>query len=143
MRQQYHSKKIDGKNYVWDVHKLVEHTKGLPVIEMPLEDIQELNENHWFGEGSWREPMARDFALHAMLINECDLSHPIILHADGRIMDGMHRCCKALIEGRKTIRAVRFEEAPEPDHIDPDWDTLPYNDNFWETLKRFGLPYKE
>lgn len=142
MRQQYHSKHVDGRRYVWDVNKLVDNIKELPVIEVSLEDIQELNENCWFGENSWREPTTRDFALHAKLIYECDLNCPIILHSDGRVMDGLHRCCRALIEGHKTIKAVRFEQGPEPDFIDPDWDSLPYNDNFHETLKRFGLPYK-
>jgi hypothetical protein len=41
-------------------------------------------------------------------------------------MDGMHRVCKALIEGRETISAVRFEEDPEPDYINVHPDSLPY-----------------
>lgn len=41
-------------------------------------------------------------------------------------MDGMHRVGKALLEGNKTIKAVRFEETPEPDYIDVKPDELPY-----------------
>jgi len=41
-------------------------------------------------------------------------------------MDGMHRVCKAFIEGCKTISAVRFSEALEPDHIGKQPDELPY-----------------
>lgn len=115
----------------------------MPVIDVPLADIHELDERYWYDEDFFRAPVPRDFALHAMLINECDLTHPIILHADGTVIDGMHRCCKALIEGHKTIKAVKFEKDPEPDYIDPNWDDLPYNDNFQETLKAFGLPYKD
>ncbi len=32
-------------------------------------------------------------------------------------MDGGHRLCKALLEGRRTIRAVRFDVMPEPDEV--------------------------
>ena len=31
-------------------------------------------------------------------------------------MDGMHRVCKALMEGNKTICAVQFKHDPEPDY---------------------------
>ncbi len=141
MRQQYHSKKIGDKTYVWDVHKLVERAKDMPIIEVPLDQISELNDTYWHEEGEFKKPIARDIALHAKLIYECDLNYPIILHADGSLMDGMHRCCKALIEGRDVIRAVRFETDPPPDYIDPDWAALPYKDDFYKTLKAFGLPH--
>jgi len=61
------------------------------------------------------------------LIQECDLAHPIILSSSGRVMDGMHRVCKTLIEGRPTIAAVQFATDSEPDYIDVDIDTLPYD----------------
>ena len=32
-------------------------------------------------------------------------------------MDGGHRLCKAILEGRKTIKAVQFTTMPEPDEI--------------------------
>ena len=142
MRQQYHLKTVGGQRYVWDVNKLVVKAKALPVFNMPLSDIKELDETYWFEEGGWKKPTTRYIALHAKLISECDLKHPIILHSDGRVMDGMHRCCKALIEGRDTIKAVKFEHDPQPDYIDPDWDNLPYEDDFQDTLKKLGLPYK-
>jgi len=34
------------------------------------------------------------------------------LDPDGFIMDGWHRVVKALVEGRQTIKAVRFETLP-------------------------------
>ena len=43
-------------------------------------------------------------------------------------MDGMHRVCRALVEGLATIRAVRFEDDPEPDHIDVPLEQLPYDE---------------
>ena len=44
-----------------------------------------------------------------------DLNYPIILNEEGFIMDGWHRVTKALLEGRETIKAVRFEKTPPPD----------------------------
>jgi hypothetical protein len=43
-------------------------------------------------------------------------------------MDGMHRVCKALLENRPTVAAVRFAEDPEPDYIDADIEALPYGE---------------
>ena len=60
------------------------------------------------------------------LIEQTDLSYPIILSSDGRVMDGMHRVAKALFEGRKTIEAVQFNQDPEPDYEDVHPDDLPY-----------------
>jgi hypothetical protein len=52
----------------------------------------------------------------------------VILSSDGRVMDGMHRVCKALLLGHDTIDAVRFLHDPEPDHIGIPLDDLPYDD---------------
>jgi len=142
MRQQYHSAKIGDDRYVWDVNRLIEIAVSLPVIEVPLKDIAELDEAYWHEEGGWKKPIARDIALHAKLIYETNLDYPIILDVNGRIMDGMHRCCKALILGHETIKAIKFEKDPEPHYINPNWGDLPYNDNFQEVLKGFGLPHK-
>ncbi|MDQ6746414.1 MAG: hypothetical protein M3Z27_10435 [Actinomycetota bacterium] len=49
---------------------------------------------------------------------EADLSYPIILGHDGRVMDGMHRIARALLEGRNEIDAVRFTSPLEPDYRD-------------------------
>ena len=35
-------------------------------------------------------------------------------------MDGGHRVAKAYLEGRTSIRAVRFEVDPEPDRFIPE-----------------------
>jgi hypothetical protein len=56
-----------------------------------------------------------------------DLAFPVILSSDGRVMDGMHRICKALLQGLDDIEAVRFVEDPEPDYIGVHPDDLPYD----------------
>jgi len=72
----------------------------------------------------------REITEHARLMIDCDLTYPVILSIDGRVMDGMHRICKALLEGRSEIEAVRFVHDPEPDYVGVDPDDLPYPD--WE-----------
>ncbi len=62
------------------------------------------------------------------LIEEADLSYPIIIDPEGRVMDGMHRVCKAVQEGKDTVPAVRFATLPEPDYVDCAISELPYDD---------------
>ena len=59
---------------------------------------------------------------------DCDLGFPVILSSDGRVMDGMHRIAKALLQGLEHVEAVRFIHDPEPDYIGVDPDELPYPD---------------
>ncbi len=125
MRKQYHFRTSERGLLAWDVDRLVELTSGFTPIDVPLSEIRELDETFWFDhEGD--APTCRRIALHAKLMNETDLRHPIILSAEGRVMDGMHRVCRALIEGRETIRGVRFEIDPEPDYVGMTPDKLPY-----------------
>jgi len=65
-------------------------------------------------------------AEHARLIATADLAYPIILAVDGRVMDGMHRVARALLEGRPTIAAVRFAGPIEPDFRNCRPEDLPY-----------------
>lgn len=62
------------------------------------------------------------------MINESDLSFPIILSSEGQVMDGMHRVLKALLNGLQSIEAIRFPSDPEPDYIHVALDDLPYPD---------------
>jgi hypothetical protein len=109
----------------WDVDRLIELSKDLPRITVPLRSIRELDEVYWFDDATQR-PTCRRVLEHIALINEVDLSHPIILGADGRVMDGMHRVARALLEGREEIEAVQFESDPEPDHVGRRLEDLPY-----------------
>ena len=77
-------------------------------------------------DGAIERPTCRKVLEHMRLINEVDLSHPIILGADGRVMDGMHRVAKTLLEGRAVIEAVKFELDPDPDYVGRSPEDLPY-----------------
>jgi len=126
MRKQYHFRKTEKGVLIWDVHRLVELSTKLPVIEVPLKDISEIDENYWYSNNG-HIPTCRSIAGHIKLMNETDLKHPIILCKNGRIMDGMHRVLKAFIEGKNTIKAVRFDVNPAPDYVDVDENDLPYD----------------
>lgn len=125
MRKQYHFRPSDRGLLAWDVGRLVELAEGLPAIEVPLTEIAELDEPYWNPPGG-PLPTPRDYALHLRLVAETNLSFPIILCPDRRVMDGMHRVVKALDEGRETIRAVVLPNLPEPDYVGKEPEELPY-----------------
>ena len=126
MRKQYHFRPSKKGSYAWDVDRLVELTKNIEPKFIPLNSIKELDENFWF-EAEGDIPTCRAVAEHAKLIQETDLEFPIILCSNGRVMDGMHRVCKAFMEGKVKIKAVQFSVDPEPDYEDiQSPDDLPY-----------------
>lgn len=127
MRKQYHSRPSDRGRLVWDVDRLVALSADLPRQHVPLSTIRELDEEYWF-DGDQTRPTCRAVADHARLIEETDLSYPIILSANGRVMDGMHRVAKAYMAGRTLIEAVQFTEDPTPDYVDVDLAALPYDE---------------
>ena len=55
------------------------------------------------------------FLYNSVRIQKADLRHPIIMRSDGYIIDGWHRVAKAILEGKETIKAYRFETYLEPD----------------------------
>jgi hypothetical protein len=128
MRAQYHFRRSAAGLCAWNVHRLVELSRGLRVERIPLSVIRELDEPYWANEGTQRLT-CRNVVEHARLMLECDLAYPIILSSDGRVMDGMHRVCKALLDGRTEIEAVRLVDDPEPDYVGVNPDDLPYVDD--------------
>lgn len=125
MRRQYHFRKIGDDTHIWDVHRLIELTRAFPVKKVPLAGIQELNEAYWFPK---QHPTTQQIIEHFQLVQDADLSYPIILCAAGRVMDGMHRAAKASLLKRAEILAVQFEHTPAPDFINTAEDELDYAD---------------
>ncbi len=87
----------------------------------------DLDTAYWALPGAGH-PTVREVVGHLRLVLDADLSHPVILGSDGRLMDGMHRIARTLLEGRAEIAAVRFAEDPEPDHRGVRPDDLPYDE---------------
>jgi len=125
MRKQYHVRHSERGLLAWDVDRVIRLTSEQEPIDLPLENIRELDEAFWFS-GDSGPPTCRRVAEHALLINQTSLDHPIVIDPEGRVMDGMHRVCKALIRGLKTIKAVRLLAMPEPDFVGVPIDQLPY-----------------
>jgi len=107
----------------WDVDRLVQLSAGFLRKRVALTDIPELD-REWSGSderATWRAMVE-----HVKLIEEADLSFPIILSATGEVMDGRHRLAKALLLNRDAIEAVQFERDPEPDFVGRSPYDLPY-----------------
>jgi len=114
MRKQYFFKPTDRGFDAWDVHRLIQLSAGLPVQQISLGEIHELDTAYWF-DGDGEPATVRILVRHMELIQQVDLRYPVILGAEGQLMDGMHRVARSLLEGRATVPAVRFVKQPEPD----------------------------
>ena len=125
MRKQYHLRPSDAGLRAWDVDRLICLSKGFIVREVALSEIREIDEPFWVLSGG-PPPACREIVEHTKLIEEAALQFPIILSADGRLMDGMHRVAKALPKMQSHIKAVQFRTDPEPDYVGVDPDDLPY-----------------
>src|SRR5690348_9044181 len=108
--RQTHGRTDENGTRIWFTDRLWELARDLPVHSVRIDSIRELDQNCWFHEKS--PPTCRNVALHAQRIQQADLSYPIILSADGGLMDGGHRLCKAWLLGHTEIRAVRFLNDP-------------------------------
>ena len=95
----------------WSVARLIELAKDLPEREFPIDAIS-----------VWKryDITMREFVMHMKAVLDADLSFPIILDEDGEILDGRHRIMKAMLEGKQTIKVVRFDQNPSPCRIDED-----------------------
>ena len=51
-------------------------------------------------------------------IRDADLTKPIILSAEGHVLDGLHRLAKCLLEGISEIPAQQFEDNPPPCRVE-------------------------
>lgn len=126
VRKQYHFWPGEHGMDAWDVDRLIRLSAELQPREVPFETIQDLDPDYWFG-GRVEVATVRKVFEHFRLIQQ-DPEYPIILGAEGRVMDGMHRVVRALLEGRRTIAAVQFEINPQPDYRDCQPTDLPYDE---------------
>jgi len=110
----------DGTKRIWYTERLWELAKALPARHVPIAEISAFDEVTWFDH---LEPTCRRVAEHAKRIQAASLEHPIILSAEGWVMDGMHRICKAFLLGMDTIQAIQFSPTPEHDECVPPTST--------------------
>lgn len=93
-------------DHKWSVARLIELSREFTVMEIPLDHLNMAD--------SYRNLNLREMVMHMKSVNDADLRFPIIMDEDGEIMDGRHRIMKAILTGKNTIKAVRFEENPNP-----------------------------
>jgi hypothetical protein len=98
--------------HVWSVARLIELSKDLPIMTVPLDHL-----DLWH---TYERLTMREIVMHMDAVNNADLSKPIIMDEDGSIMDGRHRMMKAMLIGDPTIKAVRFDENPPPCSVNED-----------------------
>jgi hypothetical protein len=100
---------------IWRIEGLWVSSQHLPVERVApgsLTHFLDSPQSCWYdGEA----PTVWDFMEHARRIYEADLSYPIIVSAEGRLMDGRHRLAKAVLFDLPEIAVVRFPRNPEPD----------------------------
>lgn len=104
----------DGKRLLWFTERLWREAQSLEPFEIKMSSIKELDQNCWF---TTQAPTLREVSKHFARIEGTNLDYPIILNEDGSLMDGGHRLCKALLEGKTTVNAVQFKTMPEPDEV--------------------------
>ncbi len=112
-----HSRRTPVGRAVWYTDRLWRLARDLPVQTGAVAAIAELDQDCWFG--SSYVPTCRAVAQHAQRIWDADLTYPIILSADGGLMDGGHRLAKAWLLGTPEIQIVQFTIDPDPDYIIP------------------------
>ena len=91
---------------LWDM------AAGLPIKKVRVQELNALDEVRWFSERMNKLPTCRAVAEHARDIYQADFQYPIILSPTGVVLDGMHRLCKAFLEGREEIDAVQLTGMP-------------------------------
>jgi len=105
----------DGEGYVargyrWATNDLIEAAKRCKPFSMPLAGID-------MSGMPWNITCYEDILWHIKRVNETSLEHPIILDHYGCIANGWHRIAKAVLEGKRTIMAVRLEEMPRSEEV--------------------------
>ena len=126
MRKQYYFRPSDRGFKAWDVDRLVALTKNFPRLQVALSDLRELDEA--FPTNEKGDVTLRNVVGHMALIEAADATYPIILAANGDVMDGRHRVAKAMLAGQVTIEAVQFASDPAPDHVNVYPHELPYEE---------------
>lgn len=107
-----HENTYSSAGKVWAVTNLIARAKNLEPFDLPLAAIY-LGTEVWSATGS-----AYGMAFHMRRALDVDTSYPIILCEEGFIMDGWHRVLRALIDGKATIKAVRFMKTPPHDYLE-------------------------
>ena len=103
----------------WKCSTLWKLAESMPVEDVPLDSFDWTNDNFTVPIPKDRPLLWRDVGDHTKRILNTNLKYPIIISAEGHIMDGMHRVLKCYIFGVPSVKAVRFTVTPPPDMLIP------------------------
>ncbi len=126
-KKSFYGEVRDGVQRVWYVEALWALSDTLPTTMVEISEIDAVDQVTWFHEGG-PQPTCREITKHCRRIMNADLSYPILLKSDHRVLDGMHRISRCLLEGREQIEAKILDPMPEPDEVHP-WPRVPTEEN--------------
>ena len=106
---------VDQDGCVYSSTKLIEHSKKYKTFDLPLAGLD-------LRRKTWTVNDLDDFIHHAKRCNDANLDYPIILDKYGTIADGCHRVVKAIVLGKRTIKAIRLSTMPSYDKIQKEED---------------------
>lgn len=117
MSHTFAREELDGTIKSYDVYKFWELSKDLEIFDIDLTiPISRINNMiNQFNNDDWQR------------VKEADLSYPIILNDVTDVLDGCHRCVKAMLLGHTSIRAVRLNNLPEPINVWSNWSDYDAN----------------
>lgn len=115
LRKHFHLRPTEQGCEAWDIQQVIEDSKTLITEVIATSSIVEFKSKAWFAfEG--HEPTCENITDHAVRIFNSNTSYPIILDQDGKLIDGMHRVCKANILGESKILVKQFKTEYPPHH---------------------------
>jgi hypothetical protein len=110
------SMRVGDRKHYWRVEGLIEEARSLVPFEKSVAElIDALGNSSWFKADE--KPTIRAILAHVERAQNSDLRFPVILAADGRLMDGAHRLVRAKLQGLETISVVQFVYDPSPDYV--------------------------
>jgi len=104
---------VEHTGNVWRVDTLIKAADVLDTFRLHLSRI---STGHLI---AWHMSNVHDVLNHLTRIRNANLSVPIILRVDGKVMNGWHRIIRAMYEGKRYILAKQFVANPQPDFILP------------------------
>ena len=94
----------------WYISTLKEGYEGCELFDYDLGSIN-INLFPW----DFKNWSFESFLYHMRRMENVDMDEPIILTPWGAIADGYHRLARAIMEGKRTVKAYRLNVMPQPD----------------------------
>lgn len=98
----------------WFVTSLIDRIKDKDAIHSYKLDLYSID----LSVHAWGDSLSMyELINHFRQCTDADLKYPIIVSEEGWILDGWHRVVKAILEGKRYVKAVRFK-------VNPTFDTI-------------------